>query len=170
MIKKRKLFLFTIVLFTVLLITSDNVFADNEWLAYGDKVSCGNIRNIPVIIPNIVSTLVNVLNVAVPVILVIFGVIDLVKAVMSGKEDEIKKGQQSLIKRIITGACIFLIVIAVKFLVSVVDSNMTNKENMVNCINCFISGDCVRSGGGAGSPLPGGTSGVNSRPTLDQKD
>ena len=142
MSKKRKLIIFTIAILITVFATSNNVYADNDWLAYGDTVTCGNITNIPVRIPNIVSTLVNVLNVVVPVILVIFGVIDLVKGMMSGKEDDIKKGQQSLIKRVITGACIFLIVIAVKFLVSIVDESADNQANMISCINCFISGEC----------------------------
>lgn len=143
--KKRNLIIFTIVLLIAVFATSSNVFADNEWLAYGDTVTCGNIKNIPVKVPNMVSTIINVLNVVVPVILVIWGVIDLTKGMMSGKEDDIKKGQQTLIKRTITGACIFLIVIAVKLLVSVVDENSDNKANMISCINCFISGDCSGS-------------------------
>lgn len=140
--RKRNLIIFAAILLIMIFATSNNVYADNEWLAYGETVSCGNITNIPVRIPNIVSTLVNVLNVVVPVILVIFGVIDLVKGMMSGKEDDIKKGQQSLIKRVITGACIFLIVVAVKFLVSIVDESSDNQANMISCINCFISGEC----------------------------
>ena len=143
--KKRNLIIFTIVLLIAVFATSSNVFADNEWLAYGDTVTCGNIKNIPVKVPNMVSTIINVLNVVVPVILVILGVIDLTKGMMSGKEDDIKKGQQTLINRTITGACIFLIVIAVKLLVSVVDENSDNKANMISCINCFISGDCSGS-------------------------
>lgn len=143
--KKKNWFIFAIILLIAVFATSNNVYADNEWLAYGETVTCGNITNIPIKVPNIVSTIINVLHVAVPVILVILGVIDLTKGMMAGKEDEIKKGQQTLIKRIITGACIFLIVIAVKFFVSVVDENTDNKANMISCINCFISGECSGS-------------------------
>ena len=146
MSKKNKLIIFTIFLLVVMVfVTNNNVYADNDWLKYGETVTCGNIKNIPVKVPNMVSTIINVLNVVVPVILVIWGVIDLTKGMMSGKEDDIKKGQQTLIKRTITGACIFLTVIAVKLLVSVVDENSDNKANMISCINCFISGDCTGS-------------------------
>lgn len=141
---KKRLFIYLGIFLFLIFIACPNVLADDKmaWLQYGETVSCGTITNIPVRVPNMVSSLINILNVAVPVILVIFGVIDLVKGMMSGKEDDIKKGQTTLIKRIILGACIFLIVIAVKFLVSVVDENQENQNNIISCINCFISGEC----------------------------
>ena len=140
--KKRYLLIFLLVLLVTLFTTSTNVFAENEWMQYGNTVTCGNIKNIPMRIPTIVSSLINVLNVAVPVILVIFGAIDFAKSMISGKEDDIKKGRQTFIRRTITGGCIFLIVVVVKFFVSAVDENQDNQTNMISCINCFISGEC----------------------------
>ncbi len=45
----------------------------------------------------------------VPVILIVLGTIDLVKAVIAGKDEEVKKNQQALIKRIISAVVVFLI-------------------------------------------------------------
>lgn len=145
---KKKYFVIFIFIFVLMLFTATNVYAareGSEWLQYGETVTCGNISNIPMRVPNTVSMLINVLHVAVPVILVIFGVLDLTKGIMSGKEDDIKKGRQVLIRRLIAGACIFLIVVVVKVLVTIVDENQENQGNMISCINCFISGECSGS-------------------------
>ena len=91
-------------------------------------------------IPNLVHLIITVIKIAVPVLLVIFGMIDMVKGITAQKEDEIKKGQQIFIKRLITGVLIFFIVTAVQFLISLVGDD--DKENIMNCANCFINGDC----------------------------
>lgn len=105
------------------------------------KVSCGNVTNIPKKIPELTSDIITIIQIAVPIILIIMGSIDLLKGVVASKEDEIKKGQKMLIKRLITAALIFFIVVIVKFLVSVV-ADATNANNMVECIDCFISKNC----------------------------
>lgn len=115
---------------------------DNAWLT-SSKVSCGPIGNIPAKVPEIFSLLVLLFEIAVPVILVIIGMIDLSKGVMSQKEDEIKKGQQTFIKRLIAGALIFFIVALVKILVGAVGGGANNKAGIVSCMNCFLNGDCV---------------------------
>ncbi len=104
------------------------------------KVSCGNVTDIPKIIPKLTSLAIAIVQIAVPIILVIMGSLDLFKGITAGKEDEIKKGQQLFVKRLIVGAIIFFVVVIVKFLVSVVAD--TNVNNIVDCIDCFISNDC----------------------------
>lgn len=101
------------------------------------KVSCGNIKNIPKKIPELTTWAISLIQVAVPVILVILSMVDLVKAVSSQKEDEIKKGKSVLVKRIILAAVIFLFVAIVKFAISIVASS-TDTNNISNCIACFI--------------------------------
>lgn len=111
-----------------------------ELLILTTKVSCGNVTGIPAKIPEIVSDFVNILMVAVPVILIIMGSIDLVKGIMSQKDDEIKKGRQIFVKRLIAGAMVFFVVVVVKLIVSVVSNN--SNTNIVECIDCFISNNC----------------------------
>lgn len=106
-----------------------------------EKVSCGNISGIPSKVPQLVSEIITMIQVIVPVLLIILGSIDLVKGISSQKSDEIKKGQQILVKRMITAAIIFFIVICVKFLVSVV-ANSTTSANAIECIECFINNNC----------------------------
>lgn len=112
------------------------------WLS-SSKVSCGPVGNIPAKVPEVFSLLILLLQIGVPILLVIYGMIDLSKGVMAQKEDEIKKGQQVFIKRIIAGALVFFIVALVKLLVGVVGGDSSNKTGIVSCINCFLNGECV---------------------------
>lgn len=128
---KKKIFF--IILFVALLIPVVGVSA-------ATKVSCGNVTDIPKIIPKLTSLAITIVQIAVPIILVLMGSLDLFKGITAGKEDEMKKGQQMFIKRLIVGAVIFFIVVIVKFLVSVVAD--TNVNNIVDCIDCFVSNDC----------------------------
>lgn len=121
---------------------------DKAWLT-SSKVSCGPVTNIPAKVPEIFSLLILLFEIAVPVILVIIGMIDLSKGVMSQKEDEIKKGQQTFIKRLIAGALIFFIVALVKLLVGVVGGKSGNKIGIVDCMDCFLNGDCTEMGTGS---------------------
>ena len=50
--------------------------------------------------PYIISSIVTVIKIAVPILLIIFGMLDLGKAVVAAKEDEIKKGQQQAQKKL----------------------------------------------------------------------
>ena len=109
-----------------------------------NKVYCGegegSFTGIPKKIPELTSLAITIIQIAIPVILVIMGSLDLFKGITAGKEDEIKKGQQMFIKRLVTGAIIFFVVVIIKFLISIVAD--TNVTNMVDCIDCFISNSC----------------------------
>lgn len=63
----------------------------------------------------VIYNVVNVIKFAVPILLIIFGTIDLAKAVIAGKEDEMKKAQGTLIRRAIYAIAIFLLVTIVIF-------------------------------------------------------
>ena len=109
----------------------------NLFMLLVTKVSCGNVTGIPRKVPEITNDIVTILQIAIPVILVIVGGIDLIKGITAGKEDEIKKGQQIFIKRLIVGALVFFLVVIIKFVVSVLD-NTANSRNISNCIDCFL--------------------------------
>lgn len=65
---------------------------------------------------NIIKFLLKIVQWVVPVILILLGTIDLVKAVIAGKDDDIKKHQQTLIKRIIAAVIVFLVPVIVSIL------------------------------------------------------
>ena len=73
------------------------------------KVSCGNIKGVPIKILELSNLAINILEVTVPVLIIIFGIVDFVKAISSQKEDEMKKAQSTFIKRLIYGALVFFV-------------------------------------------------------------
>ena len=58
----------------------------------------------------------------IPMGLILFGLLDLGKAVIAGKEDEMKKAQGTLIKRVIYAVAVFLVVTIVTFVMGMVGS------------------------------------------------
>ena len=88
-------------------------------------------------IANTVHIIILVIQIVVPVILVVFGMIDLLKAVIASKEDEIKKAQMVFVKRLIAGALVFFVFVIVKMVVSFVADD---SKGIMNCVNCFING------------------------------
>lgn len=104
-------------------------------------VSCGTITDIPASIPNTVHIIYMIIQIFVPLALIIFGMIDMARAVMGQKEDEIKKGQQTLIKRIIAAAVVFFVFSVVKLVISFV----SDSSDVTACLNCFIDNNCTAS-------------------------
>jgi len=87
--------------------------------------------------PYIVSTIITIIKIAVPVLLIIFGMLDLGKAVIAAKEDEIKKGQQTFIKRAVAAVIVFFVIQIVQLLVGFISNGDTN---VTQCFNCFVNG------------------------------
>lgn len=110
-----------------------------------NMVSCGNglVTDIPRTIPKVVHIIYLLIQIAVPILMVIFGSLDFLKAVIAQKEDEMKKGQQTFIRRLITGIIVFFIFSIVKIVISFAGED--NKTNILNCASCFINndGNCV---------------------------
>ena len=102
------------------------------------EYTCGNTGVIfSGTFPYVVSTLVTLFKIVVPILLIIFGMLDLGKAVVAAKEDEIKKGQQTFIKRAIAAVIVFFVIQLVQIVVRFVSGN---DANITGCFNCFING------------------------------
>ena len=91
-------------------------------------------------IPNTVHIIVLALQIVVPILLVIFGMIDLIKAIVAGKEDEIKKAQGIFIRRLITGVLVFFVIVIVKLVFSFATNGDGNGKSMWDCVDVFLNG------------------------------
>ena len=98
---------------------------------------------IPDALVNIVGAVVNIIKIGVPIILIVLGMIDMGKAVASQKEDEIKKGQKTLISRVIAAAIVFFVVAIVQLMLSIV-SGATNDTNIWTCVCQLIGNDATK--------------------------
>ena len=114
-------------------------------VATSSEYTCGNINNFVFsgMLPSVVSTIINILKVVIPIILVIFGMIDLLKAVIASKEDEIKKAQMTFVKRLIAAVIVFFIVMIVQLVVRFVAGDST--DSVMGCFNCFVNGTVSES-------------------------
>ena len=71
----------------------------------------------------IIRVVFSIIQYVVPVVLILLGSIDLVKAVTQGKEEDIKKGQKTLITRAVAAVIVFLIPLIVSILMGLIGSN-----------------------------------------------
>ena len=98
---------------------------------------CGGLGPIDRIIK---KGLLPLVQIAIPIILIVYGVIDLGKAVIASDEKEIKAAQSRLIKRCIYAAAVFLVVFFVTIVMNLVataqdDTNEINTTSWQNCWN-----------------------------------
>jgi len=87
--------------------------------------------------PYLVSTAVLIIKIVVPILLIIFGMLDLGKAVVASKEDEIKKGQQTFLKRVISAVIVFFVIQIVQLLIGFISNS---DQDVAKCFNCFVNG------------------------------
>ena len=110
-----------------------------------DGVYCSGIlgdgRGIPQNIGDLIHYLYLGIKIVVPILLVIFAMLDLGKAIAAKKEEDIKKYQSSCIKRVITGLLVFLVIVIVEFLIGFVEPETgTSGESPVKCAMEIIRG------------------------------
>ncbi|MDD3453406.1 MAG: hypothetical protein PHN42_03970 [Bacilli bacterium] len=96
-----------------------------------------------VIIPKITVMVVNVIKIVIPIMLIIFGMLDLAKAVMTNDEKEMKGAQTKLMKRAIYAVLVFLVIAIVQLLFGALagsaDSDSVDGSTIQGCISCFVS-------------------------------
>ena len=98
-------------------------------------VSCGSVK-IPGAIVGLIGTAIFIIQVVVPILLVLWGMLDFAKGVIGQDEDKIKAGQKKFIQRAIAAVAVFLIVAIVQLVITTV-GNMAGDGNQANSAwNC----------------------------------
>lgn len=125
------------------------IWNENEYGGYCNVdnlqyVQCGDAFDIPKQLPSLISLLVNLLKIAAPIILIMVSIITLFKAITASKEDEIKKAQASLIKKIIAAVMVFFVISIVQFVISKV-ADSSDQGGLESCFSCFLNNDCSDS-------------------------
>lgn len=87
-------------------ITCDELFGDKN-----DKNS----------IAYIIDLILGYVRIIIPIIIIVLGSLDLAKAVIAGKEDEMKKAQTTFVKRVILGVVIFFVPLLVNLIMELAD-------------------------------------------------
>lgn len=77
----------------------------------------------------IVNFIVNAIMIGVPILLIVFGMIDLGKAVISSKEEEVKKATKAFGKRFLYAVGVFAVVWLVTFVFDTINSTTGGEIN-----------------------------------------
>ena len=83
------------------------------------------------------------IQIVVPFLLIVWGMLDLGKAVIAQKEDEIKKGQTLFMKRVIAAVIVFFVVTITTLLINLVADE---SETITGCIDDILACDKLVSG------------------------
>ena len=83
-------------------------------LDVADSTLCEGIL-VPNALFNVVSTIITGIKIVVPILLIIWGMLDFAKSVVAKKEEDIKKYQKAFVSRLISALVVFLIIFIVLF-------------------------------------------------------
>ena len=90
---------------------------------------------------SLIHTVIVLLKIGIPILLIVFGMLDFGKGVIAGKEDEIKSGQRMFIKRAISAFLVFFVVTIVQTVIELADDkNSDNESDAWNCANLIMNG------------------------------
>lgn len=99
------------------------------------EIDCADLDPIINLIKNGIIPLIQI---GIPIILIILGMLDLGKAVMAGKEDEIKSAQKLLTKRCIAAVAVFFVVTIVTIVFNIVAGNAgKDQETATTWTQCW---------------------------------
>ncbi len=96
--------------------------------------------DLPAIVGKLISLVYMVIRIGIPIVLLIVGMIDLGKAVVAQKEDEIKKAQGSLIKKVIAAVLVFLLFTLIRYAIGLVTSKEdAQTKTMWACVDALLN-------------------------------
>lgn len=96
---------------------------------------------------SLVGWILTVFKIAIPLIIVAYGMFDFGKAVTASKDDEIKKSAKTLGMRALAGVIIFFVPTIVMWIFGLVPSYSDDAANFSVCEDCILrpgSDDCTK--------------------------
>lgn len=108
-----------------------------------EYIECGN-TSFPAPIASITRTVVLLLQIIVPIVIIVVGSLDFLKAVIASDAEAIKKNQKKFLTRIAAGVFTLFIFIVIKAVVSFTADSTNGNTDYASCLSCLISdsGDC----------------------------
>lgn len=89
-------------------------------------------------IVQLLKAVIRIIQFGIPFVLILFGIIDLGKAVIASKEDEMKAAQKLLIRRFIYAVAVFLVVSLVTLTFDVLAANTNDAADNANLwLSCW---------------------------------
>ena len=81
---------------------------------FGDK-------NDPESISYMIHSILKFVRIIVPILIILLGILDFGKAVIAGKEDQMKKAQMDFVKRVVIGVAVFFVPVIVDIIMELAD-------------------------------------------------
>ena len=114
---------------------------------FSNSTLCGGIE-VPDTFFNLSATIIRGIKIVVPILLIIWGMLDFAKSVIAKKEEDIKKYQKAFIHRLISAVVVFLVVAIVQLAVSLLGnveeesggSDMETSSDIWQCSKKFVNG------------------------------
>ena len=97
----------------------------------------GNFE-VPDAIANLMKAVIFIVKVVVPVLLILWGMLDFAKGVTAQDEDKIKAGQKKFIQRLIAAVFVFLIVTVVQIVITTV-GNISGDRGIWDCAKNLLT-------------------------------
>ena len=98
--------------------------------------SCTDLK----VVTDVIDTVLTLIQIAVPLLIVLFGSIDFAKAVMSSDEKAIKTAQKTLLNRVIAGVVVFLMATIVNVLFG-----MFTDGSVCGEVDCSLPGNATNA-------------------------
>lgn len=89
-----------------------------------------------------VGVILRLVKILVPILIIVYGAYDLYKAMVSSKDDEIKKAIKSIGIRIVAGLFIFLLPGILQVLLNMINEWSEYKNSWCCCTECLFNKDC----------------------------
>ena len=111
----------------------------------GETTQCLGI-DVPNSLFNLVAMIINGIKIVVPILLIIWGMLDFAKAIIAKKEEDIKNYQKLFVSRIISAVLVFVIIFVVQLVFSMIgkvekESGADNQSRSLwECSKMFING------------------------------
>lgn len=114
-------------------------------LAVDEYVFCGDFGVLRVF--KMIGFIIKIVQLLAPIVIIIFGIIDFGKAVLSGDEKELTIASSNMLRRFIIGVSIFFIPIVVTVIIDYLPNRdvYNQRFSVDNCKNCLLkpySGHC----------------------------
>lgn len=111
-------------------------FYDEEDNTY---YKCGDLTRIPKGVPKFTNLLYRLIKVIVPIILVVMGTSDFLRAVSANDEKSMDETPKRFARRIGAAVLIYFVMTMVQLVIKVIDTD--NKSSVLSCAKCFISSE-----------------------------
>lgn len=107
---------------------------------------CGDDVYFPAYLVKLIANLVQFVQLMVPVIIIITGMIELLKAVIASDEKKMAESKGTLIKKFIVGIMIFLVIAVVRFIFSAIPDFTDGDVDVMECMSNFFNGVGISDG------------------------